>query len=400
MYKRSPWPSHRSPTTCPAASVNSRNWPPPSANAWRTSGGRFDVPGKLRRVEEIKARESDPSLWNNAQKAAGLLKEKKQVELILAPFHVAERGVDDVRTLIELSKEMGSSSVDDASLAEIRETLQKTHEAMEGLELQKMLSGERDAGDCYLTVHAGAGGTEACDWASMLARMYTRYAARRGYKCTMIDGTEGDGAGVRSVTYEITGDYAYGYLKAESGIHRLVRISPFDSNARRHTSFSSVYVYPIVEDDIEITVRDEDLRVDTYRAGGAGGQHVNKTDSAVRMTHIPTGIVVQCQAERSQIQNRAKAMKMLKARLYEVEMEKRQAAVDKENAAKKQIAWGSQIRNYVLQPYQLVKDVRTGEETSSVDKVLDGDIQKFVEAYLMKKSSGELLAPGASADPD
>lgn len=310
-----------------------------------------------------------------------------------------ERAVDDVRTLMELCKEMGG--IDEASLTEIHEHMRTAMTGMKALEFQRMLSGERDAGDCYLTVHAGAGGTEACDWASILARMYTRYAQAQKFKCTMIDGTEGDGAGVRSVTYEINGTYAYGYLKAESGIHRLVRISPFDSNARRHTSFASVYVYPIVEDDIEIVVRDEDLRVDTYRAGGAGGQHVNKTDSAVRMTHIPTGIVVQCQAERSQIQNRAKAMKMLKARLYEAEVEKRQAAADKENATKKQIAWGSQIRNYVLQPYQLIKDVRTGMETSSVDKVLDGDIQAFIESYLLKKTSGELNTdPGAGADAD
>jgi peptide chain release factor 2 len=366
--------------------------------AWRISGGRFDVPGKIRRVEQIKAQESDPSLWNNAQKAAQLLKEKKQFELILEPVASIERALDDVKTLIELCKEAGG--MDDASLGEIHQHVREAQAGMKALEFQRMLSGERDAGDAYLTVHAGAGGTEACDWASILARMYSRYAAAQGFKCSMIDFTEGDGAGYRSVTFEITGTYAYGYLKAESGIHRLVRISPFDSNARRHTSFASVYVYPIVEDDIEIVVRDEDLRVDTYRAGGAGGQHVNKTDSAVRMTHIPTGIVVQCQAERSQIQNRAKAMKMLKARLYELEMEKRQAAVDKENAAKKQIAWGSQIRNYVLQPYQLVKDVRTGTETSGVDKVLDGDIQEFIESYLMKKTSGELNAPGAVADPD
>lgn len=291
-------------------------------------------------------------------------------------------------------------SVDDGSWNEMTETTKQVAEQIRVLELAQMLSGERDAGDAYVQIQAGAGGTEACDWASMLARMYNRYATARGYKCTIVDFTEGDGAGLRSVTFEITGSFAYGYLKAESGVHRLVRISPFDSNARRHTSFSSVYVYPIVEEDIEIVVRDEDLRVDTYRSSGAGGQHVNKTESAVRITHNPTGIVVQCQAERSQIQNRAKAMKMLKARLYEAEMERRQAETDKENATKKQVAWGSQIRNYVLQPYQLAKDVRTGVETSAVDKVLDGDIQTFIEAYLMKKASGEPMGSASGSADD
>jgi peptide chain release factor 2 len=246
-----------------------------------------------------------------------------------------------------------------------------------------MLSGEQDKADAFIEIHSGAGGTEACDWTGILARMYTRYATQRGFDCEMVDFTDGDGAGFRSVTYEVRGLFAYGFLKAESGVHRLVRISPFDANARRHTSFASVYVYPSVEEDIKIDIKTEDLRIDTYRAGGAGGQHVNKTDSAVRITHNPSGIVVQCQAERSQIQNRERAMKMLKAKLYELEMQKRQAELDKVNSEKKDIAWGSQIRNYVLQPYQLIKDVRTKYESSSVDKVLDGDIQPFIEAYLM-----------------
>ena len=296
-----------------------------------------------------------------------------------------ETRLDDGRTLLDLCKEAGG--LDGESLKEIHESLRSLDKGMRTLELQRMLSGERDAGDAYLVIHAGAGGTEACDWAGILARMYSRYCQQRGFGCSVVDFTEGDGAGYRSITFEVQGTYAFGYLRAEVGIHRLVRISPFDSNARRHTSFASVYVYPIVEDDVEIEVRDEDLRVDTYRAGGAGGQHVNKTDSAVRMTHIPTGIVVQCQSERSQIQNRAKAMKMMKARLYEAEMDKRQAELDKLHAKKKEIAWGSQIRNYVLQPYQLIKDARTGEETSNVQEVLDGDLQKFIEAYLMHSAA-------------
>lgn len=296
--------------------------------------------------------------------------------------------VEDSVTLLELCREAGE--IDEGSLGEIHAAIRLALEKLKDLEFQTMLAGELDAGDAYLIIHAGAGGTEACDWAGMLARMYTRYSNDRGFKVGQMEFTEGDGAGLRSVTYEVTGPYAYGFLKAEAGIHRLVRISPFDSNARRHTSFASVYVYPIVDDDIEIVIRTEDLRVDVYRSSGAGGQHVNKTESAVRITHIPTGIVAACQAERSQIQNREKAMKMLKARLYEAELEKRQIEADKLNAEKKSISWGSQIRNYVLQPYQLIKDVRTGMESGSVTKVLDGEIQPFIEAYLLKKATGSL----------
>ncbi len=276
-----------------------------------------------------------------------------------------------------------SGSIDDDSLNEIHGNFHNAAKILRDLELRQMLGGETDGSDCYLSVHAGAGGTEACDWVGILARMYRRYAEIAGYKCSVVEFTEGDGAGYRAITFEINGSFAYGYLKAEVGVHRLVRISPFDSNARRHTSFASVFVYPVIDDDIEVTVRAEDLRVDTYRAGGAGGQHVNKTDSAVRMVHLPTGIVVQCQAERSQIQNREKAMKMLKARLYELEVQRRKTEADKLHADKKENAWGSQIRNYVLQPYQLIKDVRTGIETSTVQKVLDGEIQEFIEGYLM-----------------
>ena len=355
-----------------------------SPSAWKTSGGHFDVGGKTHRIEEIKNLETDANFWNNSIKATAILKEKKQNELILEPFRKIEGFVNDGKALIELCVESGG--IDDSSRTEIAQAYTNAVRGMKQLELQKMLAGKMDPGDAYLHINAGAGGTEACDWVGMLARMYSRYAVARGYKCQIIDFTEGDGAGYRSVTFEINGDYAFGYLRAEIGIHRLVRISPFDSNARRHTSCASVYVYPILDDDIEIVVRAEDLKVDTYRAGGAGGQHVNKTDSAVRMTHLPTGIVVQCQAERSQIQNREKAMKMLKARLYEAEEEKRQAELDKLHATKKAIAWGSQIRNYVLQPYQLIKDVRTGVETSTVQNVLDGDLQEFIEAYLMHQS--------------
>jgi peptide chain release factor 2 len=290
------------------------------------------------------------------------------------------RQVEDAQTLLELGAEGG---LDDEMWTEIHTNLDGAQNSLRELELKQMLGEPADRSDCYLSVHAGAGGTEACDWAGMLARMYMRYAQHQGFDVSIVDFTDGDGAGYRSITYAIKGPFAYGFLKAEKGVHRLVRISPFDSNARRHTSFSSVDVYPELEDDIEVDLRTEDIKVDTYRAGGAGGQHVNKTDSAVRMTHMPTGVVVQCQAERSQIQNRERCMKMLKAKLYELELQKRQDEIDKTNAEKRKIEWGSQIRNYVMQPYQLVKDVRSGYETSSVDKVLDGEIQGFIESFLM-----------------
>lgn len=246
-----------------------------------------------------------------------------------------------------------------------------------------MLSGENDFNNAIVSIHAGAGGTEAQDWSEMMLRMYLRWAEKRGFKTELVDILQGEEAGVKSATFIVNGDYAYGYLKAEIGIHRLVRISPFDANARRHTSFASLFVYPDIEDDVVIEIDDKDLRVDTYRASGAGGQHINKTDSAVRITHIPSGIVVQCQNERSQHMNRATAMKLLKARLYEKEMEEREKEMNKLHASKKQIAWGSQIRSYILQPYQMVKDHRTGREMGNVDAVLNGELDGFIEAYLM-----------------
>lgn len=325
--------------------------------------------------------ESQPNFWNDNQKATKTQKEKNQLEGVLNPYNKVAGLVEDLKALHQLCSELGE--VDASSHDEFTKGFEAAETELRKLELSRMLSGENDAGNCYLSINAGAGGTEACDWAAMLARMYQRYAQKQGFKVEVTDFTDGDGAGYRSISFEISGPNAYGFLKAEVGVHRLVRISPFDSNARRHTSFCSVFVYPVIEDDIQVEVRTEDLRVDTYRAGGAGGQHVNKTDSAVRMTHIPTGIVVQCQAERSQIQNRERAMKMLKARLYELEMQKRQEEANKVNAAKKSISWGSQIRNYVLQPYQLIKDTRTGHSSSNVTQVLDGDIQDFIENYLL-----------------
>lgn len=274
------------------------------------------------------------------------------------------------------------SAEDPGSEKEAVHHVEEAQKKLASMELSKMLSGPQDTSSAFLQINAGAGGTESCDWVAMLLRMYTRYGASKGFAVDLMDFTDGDGAGYRSVTLHIKGLYAYGYLKAENGVHRLVRVSPFDANQRRHTSFASVYVYPDIEDEINIEVKDADIRIDTYRAGGAGGQKVNKTSSAVRMTHLATNIVVQCQNERSQHQNRAVAMKMLKARLFELEMEKKRAARDKIEAGKKDIAWGSQIRSYVLHPYRMVKDHRTDFETAQAEKVLDGDLDDLIKIYL------------------
>ncbi|OQA61800.1 MAG: Peptide chain release factor 2 [bacterium ADurb.Bin270] len=286
----------------------------------------------------------------------------------------------DVEAIIDLL-----DSDDSPELVKEAETeLSKADEIIARIEFRRMLSGEHDGSDAILFINAGAGGTEACDWVEILLRMYRRWADEKGYKTEIVDFTLGDGAGFRSVTMTVAGEFAYGYLKAENGVHRLVRISPFDANKRRHTSFTSVFVLPEVEDDIEIEIRSEDLRVDTYRAGGAGGQHVNKTDSAVRLTHIPTGIVVACQSQRSQHQNRDTAMKLLRSKLYELEMQKKMDAQAELEKDKKRIEWGSQIRSYVLQPYRLIKDHRTGYESGNVDAVLDGDLDEFIRAYLLR----------------
>jgi len=343
-------------------------------------GAIFDPAGKRAALEALEEKITDPELWKNQAEAKKITAERKAVGAMVKQWEQLEKCAEDCQVLLELAAE----TEQDADLeAELQTAVRAFERAVTELEFKKMLSGENDPANAFLSIHAGAGGTEAQDWASMLLRMYLRWAERRGFTADLVDVLDGEEAGIKSATVLVSGDYAYGYLKAEVGIHRLVRISPFDANARRHTSFASVFVYPDIEDNIEIVIDDKDIRVDTYRASGAGGQHVNKTSSAVRITHLPTNIVVQCQNERSQHMNRAMAMKMLKARLYELEMKEREKEREKLNASKKQIAWGSQIRSYILQPYQMVKDHRTELEVGNVNGVLDGDIDKFIETYLM-----------------
>jgi peptide chain release factor 2 len=295
-----------------------------------------------------------------------------------------EQELEDQLTLIEL----GESEKDEKTISEAEAALKRLRAEVARRELEALLSGEADANDCYLEVHAGAGGTESQDWASMLMRMYVRWAEAHGYKVEWIEETEGEGAGIKSATVVVKGHNAYGWLKSENGVHRLVRISPFDSNARRHTSFASVTVYPVVDDRIKIDIKEADVRTDVMRSGGAGGQHVNKTESAVRLTHIPTNIVVKCQSDRSQHRNRAMAWDMLRAKLFEIEVKKREAKAEAEQAAKTDIGWGHQIRSYVLQPYQMVKDLRTGVSTSNTAGVLDGDLDEFMQAALAQKAFG------------
>ena len=285
--------------------------------------------------------------------------------------------------------ELGEAEDDAELIGDAEKAIEKLAKSAKAMELEGLLSGEADANDAFIEIHAGAGGTESQDWASMLLRMYSRWAEARGFKHTLVEVTSGEEAGIKSATIEVKGDNAFGWSKTESGVHRLVRISPFDSNARRHTSFASVWVYPQIDDDIEIEIEDKDLRVDTYRASGAGGQHINKTDSAVRITHQPTGIVVQCQSDRSQHKNRANALKMLKARLYEAELRSREEKSNAENAQKTDIGWGHQIRSYVLQPYQMVKDLRTGVESGQPAAVLDGKLDDFINAALAARVSGQ-----------
>ncbi|NIY77147.1 peptide chain release factor 2 [Thalassospira sp. HF15] len=344
----------------------------------------LDWDNALRRLDELNALAEDPTLWDDATNAQKVMRERTQLDDAINGYKKLAQELEDSVELIELGEAEGDSE----TVEEGEEALRSIREIAAKRELESLLSGEADSNDAYLEIHAGAGGTEAQDWASMLARMYYRWAESKGYKLEMLEESDGEEAGIKSVTYKITGHNAYGWLKNEVGVHRLVRISPYDSSARRHTSFSSVWVYPVIDDDIEIEILDKDLRIDTYRASGAGGQHVNRTDSAVRMTHIPTGIVAQCQNDRSQHKNRETAMKMLKARLYEAELQKREAEAQAVEDSKTDIGWGHQIRSYVLQPYQMIKDLRTGTETSDTQGVLNGDLDAFMAAALAAKVTG------------
>jgi peptide chain release factor 2 len=339
----------------------------------------------LKRLEELNAKVEDSSLWNHPKAAQDVMRERRRLEEAVNATRAIETELRDTVELMEMAEaESDQGLVEDAirSLADLADRAEKDKVAA-------LLAGEADANNSYIEVNAGAGGTESQDWAEMLQRMYSRWAERHGYKVELIDHHAGEQAGLKSATLLVKGDNAYGNLKTESGVHRLVRISPYDSSARRHTSFASVWVYPEVDDDIDIDVNEADLRIDTYRSSGAGGQHVNTTDSAVRLTHLPTGIVVACQNQRSQHKNRAEAMKQLKARLYEAELQKREAEANAQNATKTDIGWGHQIRSYVLQPYQLVKDLRTGVTSTSPSDVLDGDLDRFMAAALSQRVTGE-----------
>jgi peptide chain release factor 2 len=346
------------------------------------SGTLFDVPGQQSRMGELEKKMGTPGFWDNQEAAAPIIAELKALKAVVAPVTELLGSIEDLEVLFELADEDDSEEdLQDAASQE-----QSICGALDRLELRTLLSGPHDKGSCYFSIHAGAGGTESCDWAEMLMRMYLRYFERQGYKFQEIDRTDGEEAGIRSITLKVDGAYAYGYLACERGVHRLVRISPFDSQNRRHTSFASTNVLPDLADiDVDIDY-DKDVREDTYRASGAGGQHVNKTDSAVRMTHMPTGIVVQCQNERSQHKNRASAKKMLAAKLYQYEQTKRDAELAKLYGDKGEIAFGNQIRSYVLYPYQLVRDERSELKSPHTDKVLDGDIQDFIDAYLRHRA--------------
>ena len=344
-------------------------------------------------MAELNAKAEDRALWDDPNAAQEVMRERTRLADALNACRELERDFNDNLELLEMAEAEGDAAI----AAEAEKALVGLHKRAGKMELESLLSGEADANDCFLEVHAGAGGTESQDWAEMLLRMYVRWAESRGFKVAWLEESAGEEAGIKSATIKVQGHNVYGWLKTESGVHRLVRISPFDSASRRHTSFASVWVYPVIDDLIEIEINDKDLRVDTYRASGAGGQHVNKTDSAVRLTHLPTGIVVQCQNDRSQHRNRAAAMAMLRARLYEVELQKREEEAQAERDAKTDIGWGHQIRSYVLQPYQMVKDLRTGVETGNVQAVLNGDLDPFMEAALAQRIKGEKGTGGGKA---
>jgi len=370
----------RSPPCAPTSPPFPNRSRPPS----RCCGGVFDWDRANARADELNALVETPTFWNDPEKAQKLMRERNRLTSAIENVLTFERERADT---VELA-DMADAEDDESLLNEARAALKVTQERAARAELETLLSGEADANDCYVEINSGAGGTESQDWAQMLLRMYSRWANAHGMKVDLLEEQDGDTAGIKSATIQVKGENAYGWLKTESGVHRLVRISPYDSNARRHTSFASAWVYPVVDNTIEIEIADKDVRTDTYRASGSGGQHVNKTDSAVRLTHLPSGIAVACQSERSQHQNRAKAWDMLRARLYEAELQRRETAAQALQDSKTEIGWGRQIRSYVLQPYQMVKDLRTGVETSDTQGVLDGDLDAFMAAALAARISG------------
>lgn len=346
----------------------------------------FDIESKNNRLSELDNKAVEPDFWNNQVKAKEVIAQSNTLRAVIKPFESLESSLQDAEDMFELIELEEDASSSELAIQEAKSSIKKAQENFEKLELQSLLNGPMDSNNAYLTLHAGAGGTESCDWAEMLYRMYCRYAEKNGFEVELLELQPGDEAGIKSVTFKISGACAYGYMKCERGVHRLVRISPFDSNSRRHTSFVALDVVAELTEDIEVEIEDKDLRIDTFRSSGSGGQHVNTTDSAVRLTHLSTGLVVACQAERSQHKNKASAMKMLKAKIYEYELDKKRKSLEQFYGAKGEIAWGSQIRSYVMQPYTMANDHRTGEKQSNVTGVLDGDIQLFIESYLKQSA--------------
>jgi peptide chain release factor 2 len=367
---------------------------PRSASKLTLCGAIFDAPSRKSQLAKLEQQINAPDFWSNPEKSQKIMQDRKRLEEQIAQDSKIAGLTSDLDTLFELARE-GENVTGD-----IEREVKGLTQRLEQLETQMLLSGENDGRSAIVTIHPGAGGTESQDWAEMLLRMYLRWAERHGFETVVTDRLEGEGAGIKSATFEVNGENAYGLLQSEVGVHRLVRISPFDANARRHTSFASVFVYPQIDDEIKIDIRPEDLRVDTFRASGAGGQHVNRTDSAIRMTHLPTGIVVQCQNERSQHKNRASAIKQLRAKLYEHEMDKKRAEERKLEDSKLDINFGSQIRSYVLAPYRLIKDHRTKLAIGDVDRVLDGDLDGLAHAYLVFRKTGKTAANGKDAKDD